>query len=73
MVEQFTTLGVTHILINQLEAKRMARYSNRSDYLVTDDPAARQRIFDFLDVLPVVWQDRHLAIFRLPQALESSR
>ena len=73
MVEQFSTLGVTHILINQLEAKRMARYNNRSDYLVTDDPAARQRIFDFLDVLPVVWQDRHLTIFRLPQALESSR
>jgi 4-amino-4-deoxy-L-arabinose transferase-like glycosyltransferase len=68
MVEQFRALGVTHILINRLEANRIARYNNRSDYFVTDDPEARQRVHDFLGTLPIVWHDRHLVLFRLPQA-----
>ncbi len=73
MIERFRSLGVTHILINHLEAKRMARLNSRSDYFVTDDPAARQRIQDFLGELAVVWQDRHLTLFRLPQAFETMR
>ncbi len=66
MIDRFRALGVTHILINQLEANRIARYNNRADYFVTDDPGARRRVHEFLSGLPVVWQDRHLVLFRLP-------
>jgi hypothetical protein len=68
MVERFRTLGVTHILVNQLEARRMAEINHRDDYLVTDDPAARRRIREFFGgALPVVWQNRHLTVFQLPE------
>ncbi len=73
MIERFRTLGVTHILNNRLEANRMARLNSRSDYFVTDDPAARQRIRDFLDRLPIVWQDRHLTLFELPRPVGTMR
>ncbi len=73
MVERFRTLGVTHILINQLEADRMARYNKRRDFFVTDDTEVRQRISDFLSGLPVVWQDRHLTVLQLPPTHEAAR
>ena len=73
MTERFRALGVTHILINQLEADRMARLNNRSDYFGSDNPGARRRIRDFLGGLPVVWQDRHLTLLQLPRPVGITR
>ncbi len=74
MIAKFRALGVTHILVNQVEANRTAKYNKRGEYIATDDPAARQRINEFFDsALPLVWRDRHLFLFQLPRTSEIER
>jgi hypothetical protein len=62
-------LGVTHVLINRHEARRIAAMNGRGEYFATVDPASRRRLRRFLARwLREVWAADGVEIYALRSA-----
>jgi hypothetical protein len=73
IVERLRQRGLTHVLLNRLEAERMAAYNQRERYLSCRDPAAQMRLDLVVGrLLEPVWHDGHLTLYRIPR-LEGAR
>jgi len=59
-------LGVTHLLINDVEMRRIARMRGLPSYWAEASPAARARIAALLHRLPLLWHAPGLELRALP-------
>lgn len=73
MVQSLRARGITHVLINTTEARRIARLNNRQTYFDLPDPAAVHRIERFVDhKLTPVWRGPGLRLLAVPRPHEAS-
>lgn len=67
MARRLRDLGITHVLINHAEARRIAAINHRPSYFALDDPGARRRLEELLDrTLTPVWSNPRLRILAVP-------
>lgn len=58
--------GITHLLVNRHEARRMAAMAGRDDYFATSSPAASARLARFLATrLEPLWEEHGVGVYRL--------
>jgi len=69
MAAALRKMGVTHLLINRREMRRLAGIRRVEDFWDPASPVVRRRITSFLSVfVEPLFQDRGLGVFRLRQA-----
>jgi hypothetical protein len=58
--------GVTHLLVNLHEARRVAIMAGRSDYFATSSPEAARRLARFFDTsIEPLWEEHGVGVYRL--------
>jgi len=66
MAEALHRRGVTHLLVNRQEARRMAAMAGRGDYFATSSPEAAQRLARFFAArLEPLWEEHGVGVYRL--------
>ena len=66
MADALHRRGITHLLVNRQEARRMAAMAGRDDYFATSSPAAAERLARFFAVrLEPLWEEHGVGVYRL--------
>lgn len=60
-------LGVTDLLVNREEMRRMARMRGLEEYFAEASPSARARIVGLLQASPLIWREGPLELRELPR------
>jgi len=73
MAETLRAMGVTHVLVNEMEERRIARMMGRQTYLETSSAVARNRLIRFLrSQLTPVWRKPGLILYDLHPSADQS-